>query len=127
VDSTAVRQCSVRQCGSVRQCARQFAEVRTVVCTQCARQGAAVRLVVYGSAAVRVWQCGSVQKCVAVIALRARGRVWQCLRAAVCGSVCGSVAVCGSAYGSALIVYNHTQSRSQYISMVMPLNKRRWD
>jgi hypothetical protein len=46
----------------------------------------AVRVVVYGSAAVRVWQCGSVRQCVIVYSSAccstyhgsARGSVWQC-------------------------------------------------
>ena len=64
--------------------------MRTVVCAkcaQCAGQCAAVRAAVCGSAAVRVWQCGSVRQC---------GSVWQCARqcAAVRAAVCGSVWQC---------------------------------
>jgi hypothetical protein len=106
----------VRQCGSVWQCARQYVEVRTVMCTKCARQGAAVRL---GC----VWQCGSaavqqcsvivrtavcgiafVLQCVAVYVAVSSGSLWQCV---------GQCAHC---------IY--AKSRSQYILIGMPLNKR---
>jgi hypothetical protein len=65
----SVRQCTrpcaaMRQCRSAHQCASVCVAVRAAVCAQsaqCAQQCVAVRLVVNGSAAVRVWHCGTVR------------------------------------------------------------------
>jgi hypothetical protein len=84
----------LRQCSSVCVAVRQCTAVRQWVVVRCVQQCAAVcgsalssvwqcqRLVMYGSAAVRVWQYGSVRLCASVGG------------SAVCVEVC--VAVCGS-------------------------------
>jgi hypothetical protein len=91
-------------CGSVWQCAGQCAALHAALCAQCARQCAAVPLVVYGSAAVREWQRGSVWQSARLCAgVRAAvfESVWQCVtvRTVVCTRQC--VAVCLIMYDSA--------------------------
>jgi hypothetical protein len=110
--------------GCVRQCAWLCAAVRAAVCgrvwlyvavstilsahcAQSTQQRAAVHLVVCsvcGSAAVRVWQCGSVRQCGSgwqrAVYGSARSSVQHsvAVRAAVCGSALGNVRQCRSAY-----------------------------
>jgi hypothetical protein len=82
---------SIRQCGSVWQCARLCAAVRAAVCGS-VWQCVAVRTAICGSARGSVRQCAwySVRQCVAVCG-SARGSVWQCARQLLCGSAHGSV------------------------------------
>ena len=54
---------AVRAAVSVRQCLAVSGKVVCAHCAQYARQCTAVCLVVYGSAEVRVWQCGRVRQC----------------------------------------------------------------
>ena len=66
--AAVVQQC-VRSsaCGCVRQCTRQSAAVRAVMCAQCKGHCTAVRFAVYGSARASVrQQCGSVRQCCSV-------------------------------------------------------------
>ena len=68
-------------------------------------QSAAVSLVVYGSAAVRVWQCSCVRQCswqCAAVCLVVCGSARGCVAVQLCAAVRAAVwaAVCGSAPGS---------------------------